>query len=66
MSDNGVPGMKVIGAAVERGDEILRQHASGLNAGRWDYLFSMVKTFRDAGPGVILPDRASVTMTARP
>jgi malate synthase len=42
----------------------LRDHASGLNAGRWDYLFSMIKTFRDAGPTFVLPDRAAVTMTA--
>ena len=28
----------------------LRDHASGLNAGRWDYLFSIIKYFRDAGP----------------
>ena len=27
----------------------LREHASGLNAGRWDYLFSIIKNFRDAG-----------------
>ncbi|MEU5611565.1 malate synthase A [Streptomyces sparsogenes] len=42
----------------------LRDHASGLNAGRWDYLFSIVKNFRDAGPGFVLPDRNAVTMTA--
>ncbi|WP_115789793.1 malate synthase A [Arthrobacter silvisoli] len=42
----------------------LRDHASGLNAGRWDYLFSIVKYFRDAGDSFILPDRASVVMTA--
>ena len=42
----------------------LRDHASGLNAGRWDYLFSMIKTFRDAGPDFVLPDRSAVTMTA--
>ncbi|MFD5315450.1 malate synthase A [Streptomyces sp. NPDC127098] len=42
----------------------LREHASGLNAGRWDYLFSIVKNFRDAGPGYVLPDRNAVTMTA--
>ncbi|OMI41058.1 malate synthase A [Streptomyces sparsogenes] len=42
----------------------LRDHASGLNAGRWDYLFSLVKNFRDAGPGFVLPDRNAVTMTA--
>ncbi|MFG2301464.1 malate synthase A [Actinacidiphila glaucinigra] len=42
----------------------LRDHASGLNAGRWDYLFSIVKNFRDAGERYILPDRNAVTMTA--
>ena len=48
-------------------DEILyelRDHMSGLNAGRWDYLFSVIKNFRDAGPEFVLPDRAEVTMTA--
>ena len=39
----------------------LRDHASGLNAGRWDYLFSVIKYFRDAGADFVLPDRASVT-----
>jgi malate synthase len=46
-------------------DEILfelRDHAAGLNAGRWDYIFSMIKKFR-AHPDKILPDRALVTMT---
>jgi malate synthase len=42
----------------------LRDYASGLNAGRWDYLFSLIKVFRAAGPGFVLPDRNSVTMTA--
>ncbi|MBO9523454.1 MAG: malate synthase A [Nocardioidaceae bacterium] len=42
----------------------LREHASGLNAGRWDYLFSLIKWFRDAGAGYVLPDRAAVTMNA--
>ncbi|GAA4860416.1 malate synthase A [Saccharopolyspora cebuensis] len=41
----------------------LRDHSAGLNAGRWDYLFSVIKTFRDSGE-YILPDRNSVTMTA--
>jgi len=47
-------------------DEILwelREHAAGLNAGRWDYMFSVIKKFRDR-PEFILPDRNSVTMTA--
>ncbi len=42
----------------------LREHVSGLNAGRWDYLFSIIKNFRDAGPEFVLPDRNSLTMTA--
>ncbi|MFJ4897918.1 malate synthase A [Streptomyces sp. NPDC088727] len=42
----------------------LRNHASGLNAGRWDYLFSIVKNFRDGGAKFVLPDRNAVTMTA--
>ncbi len=48
-------------------DEILyelRDHASGLNAGRWDYLFSIIKYFREAGEKFIMPDRADVAMTA--
>lgn len=47
-------------------DEILhalRDHASGLNAGRWDYLFSLIKQFRTAGEQYVLPDRAQVGMT---
>jgi malate synthase len=40
----------------------LRDHSSGLNAGRWDYLFSAIKTFRRPGAPV-LPDRAQITMT---
>jgi malate synthase len=39
----------------------LKDHMSGLNAGRWDYLFSIVKNFRDAGVKFVLPDRASLT-----
>ncbi|MFF5786070.1 malate synthase A [Streptomyces sp. NPDC012693] len=42
----------------------LRDHAAGLNAGRWDYLFSIVKNFRDGGSKFVLPDRNAVTMTA--
>ncbi|MEQ4209155.1 malate synthase A [Actinopolymorpha sp. B17G11] len=41
----------------------LRHYASGLNAGRWDYLFSLIKYFRDAGQEFVLPDRNAVTMT---
>jgi malate synthase len=37
---------------------------AGLNAGRWDYLFSFIKNFRDAGPSFTLPDRNAVTMNA--
>jgi malate synthase len=42
----------------------LREHSAGLNAGRWDYLFSMIKAFRLRGPEFVLPDRAQLTMTA--
>ncbi len=45
-------------------DEILyelRDHAAGLNAGRWDYIFSMIKKFRNRGD-FVLPDRVQVTM----
>ncbi|HWM35718.1 MAG TPA: malate synthase A, partial [Streptomyces sp.] len=40
----------------------LRDHAAGLNAGRWDYIFSAIKTFR-ANREMLLPDRVQVTMT---
>jgi malate synthase len=40
----------------------LRDHSSGLNAGRWDYIFSIIKKFRNR-PDFVLPDRAQVTMT---
>lgn len=46
-------------------DEILyelREHSAGLNCGRWDYIFSFIKKFRN-NPDVIFPDRAQVTMT---
>jgi len=39
----------------------LREHAAGLNCGRWDYIFSYIKRFRDKD--MLLPDRAQVTMT---
>ncbi|HEY7097233.1 MAG TPA: malate synthase A [Terriglobales bacterium] len=45
-------------------DEILyelREHSSGLNCGRWDYIFSYIKKFRNK-PEFVLPDRATVTM----
>ncbi|MCW2615941.1 MAG: malate synthase [Frankiales bacterium] len=41
----------------------LREHSSGLNAGRWDYIFSMFKKFRTRGEEFQLPDRADVKMT---
>jgi malate synthase len=40
----------------------LRDHSYGLNAGRWDYIFSAIKTFRER-PDAVLPDRADVKMT---
>ena len=40
----------------------LRDHSSGLNAGRWDYIFSVIKRFRSR-PDFVLPDRSAVTMT---
>ncbi|MGH8868860.1 MAG: malate synthase A [Actinomycetes bacterium] len=42
----------------------LREHSAGLNAGRWDYLFSMIKCFRTRGADFLLSDRNAVTMTA--
>ncbi|MBV1854719.1 malate synthase A [Catellatospora tritici] len=57
--------IETITAAFEM-DEILyelRDHASGLNAGRWDYLFSLIKKFREH-QRYVLPDRGSVTMAA--
>ncbi len=53
--------IETISAAFEM-DEILyelREHSAGLNAGRWDYLFSMIKN----RPDVVLPERSQVTMT---
>jgi malate synthase len=58
--------IETIPAAFEM-DEILyelREHSSGLNAGRWDYLFSIIKKFRTRGRDFVLPERNSVTMTA--
>ena len=55
--------IETIHAAFEM-DEILwelREHSAGLNCGRWDYIFSFIKTFRSR-PGFVLPDRAQVTM----
>lgn len=56
--------IETITAAFEM-DEILyelRKHSAGLNCGRWDYIFSYIKRFRNR-PEVILPDRSLVTMT---
>jgi malate synthase len=56
--------IETIPAAFEM-DEILyelRDHSAGLNAGRWDYIFSMIKCFRER-PDMVLPDRNKVTMT---
>jgi malate synthase len=55
--------VETIHAAFEM-DEILwelRDHSAGLNCGRWDYIFSFIKSFR-ADPAFVLPDRAQVTM----
>jgi malate synthase len=41
----------------------LREHSAGLNAGRWDYIFSIIKKFRTRGRHFVLPDRAQVVMT---
>ncbi|GIT00634.1 MAG: hypothetical protein CM1200mP26_23460 [Acidimicrobiales bacterium] len=56
--------IETITAAFEM-DEILyelREHSAGLNAGRWDYIFSVAKKF-NADPAFVLPDRSDVTMT---
>jgi malate synthase len=55
--------IETIHAAFEM-DEILwelKDHSAGLNCGRWDYIFSFIKTFRTR-PEFVLPDRAQVTM----
>jgi len=47
-------------------DEILyelRDHSSGLNCGRWDYIYSYIKKFAE-DPAAVMPDRAQVTMTS--
>ena len=41
----------------------LREHMAGLNCGRWDYIFSFIKRFRNV-PGYLFPDRAQITMTS--
>jgi len=58
--------IETIPAAFEM-DEILyelRDHSAGLNAGRWDYQFSIIKKFRARGRDFVLPERNAVTMTA--
>ena len=58
--------IETIPAAFEM-DEILyelRDHSSGLNAGRWDYLFSIIKKFRNQSDDYLLGERNTVTMTA--
>ena len=57
--------IETITAALEM-DEILyelRDHICGLNAGRWDYIFSVAKRFH-TDPAFVLPDRSLVTMTS--
>jgi malate synthase len=57
--------IETITAAFEM-EEILYElgdHSAGLNAGRWDYIFSLIKNFRTRGQRFVLPDRAAVTMT---
>ncbi|GAA3730826.1 malate synthase A [Leifsonia bigeumensis] len=41
----------------------LRDHCAGLNAGRWDYIFSIIKNYRGRGQSFVLPDRNEITMT---
>lgn len=57
--------IETISAAFEM-EEILyelREHCAGLNAGRWDYIFSIIKTFRGRGASFVTPDRSAITMT---
>ena len=45
-------------------DEILwelREHSAGLNCGRWDYIFSLIKTLRE-DPNALMPDRSAFTL----
>ena len=58
--------IETVSAAFEM-EEILfelRDHSSGLNAGRWDYIFSYIRTFAQRGPEYVLPERSAVTMTS--
>ena len=57
--------IETISAAFEM-DEILyelRDHCAGLNAGRWDYIFSIIKNYRGRGRWYVMPDRSQITMT---
>jgi malate synthase len=57
--------IETIPAAFEM-DEILyelRDHCAGLNAGRWDYIFSIIKNYRGRGQWFVMPDRKQITMT---
>jgi malate synthase len=57
--------IETIMAAFEM-DEILhelREHSSGLNCGRWDYIYSFIKKFAE-DPKAVMPDRVQVTMTS--
>src|ERR1700748_724335 len=58
--------IETIPAAFETEESLyeLREHSAGLNAGRWDYLFSIIKKFRTRGKEFVLPERNAVTMTA--
>ncbi len=42
---------------------VMKDHIAGLNAGRWDYIFSIIKNYRGRGARFVLPDRSEVTMT---
>jgi malate synthase len=56
--------IEVITSAFEMNEILyeLREHSAGLNAGRWDYIYSIIKKFHSR-PDFVLPDRAQVTMT---
>ena len=57
--------IETFGAAFEM-DEILyelKDHCAGLNAGRWDYLFSIIKNYRTRGTSFVMPDRNQILMT---
>ncbi|NMM49172.1 malate synthase A [Marinigracilibium pacificum] len=56
--------IETISAAFEMEEIIyvLKEHMAGLNAGRWDYIFSIIKKFK-TNPDFIMPDRGQVTMT---